>query len=200
MSRLVVQCNQEESLWCDLYWDGIFWKKIYKSLFVKDLKIVRSASSLEEAELFFQEMEEKAAKRLVVSLLSRKAEFRSILVKKLEEKGISSSTILKVLTFYENMGAFNDRDLIDCKIQSELRRGKGLYYAKGKWLKTMGPDTEEVEWYSPERQELEKESIIRLLQKKGKVWNVLDRKEKSALVLFLLRRGFRKETIEAVLF
>jgi SOS response regulatory protein OraA/RecX len=200
MSHLHIVSDEKDPRWCELHWEGLFWKRIYKTFFIRKLNPLLRAGSLEELEKAFIILEEKIAKDQSIRWLSKRALFSLDLKKKLEEKGFSSFATQQALAYCQKIGALKDEELIDAKIRKELRSGKGLYYIQKKWKNSLQEEDREVEWYSLERQKLEKEAIIQFLQKKGKVWNVLDRKEKSALVVFLLRRGFRKETIKDVLF
>ncbi len=188
MCELKVVLDQDDSFFIILLWGGVVWRRVHKQLFFKKLKSVSFARSLDEAKLFFVEIEEKVAKSFAVNSLSKRALLTSELVQKMQEKGISDETIVKTITFCKKIGALEDLQILENRIQKEIRRGHGLMYAKAKWQRAVLQ--EPVEWNSLEKRNLEKEAALQLIQKKGK---------KKDLFLFLLRRGFRSEIIKEVL-
>ncbi len=107
----------------------------------------------------------------------------------MREKGISEGTTTKTLSLCQKMGALEDAQILTQRIQKEIRKGHGLRYAKAKWQRAAGKTS--IEWDSLENEELEKEALRSLIQKK--------KDKKKDLFLFLLRRGFRSHLIQEVL-
>lgn len=182
MSKLKIVEDPESPFWVLLLWEEDLWKKVYKPLFVRKLHSLFSAKTIEEMELIFTELEEKVSKSFAVRSLSKKALLSSELLKKLREKGVSEETSQKTLTFCQKIGAIQDEDLVDSRIERELRKGHGLKYIQSKWKMEINTLDKQVE---------EKKAAIALLQKKGK--------NQKNPYLFLLRRGFCVETIREVL-
>jgi len=188
MNKLKIEVDLEAPLYIVLSWDGSVWKKLYKYLFFRKLKPLFSAGSFEEAKVAFMEIEWKVAKSFAVNSLSRRALLTLELTKKMQEKGFSGDVILKTLEFCKKIGALEDFQILENRIQKDLRKGRGLMYAKAKWQRSVGE--EPIEWNSLEKRNLEKEAAMQLMKKKGK---------KKDPFLFLLRRGFRSEVIKEVL-
>jgi SOS response regulatory protein OraA/RecX len=188
MHSFKVELDQEDPLFLLLSWDGKLWKRLYKYLFFRKLKPLFSAKSFEEAKSLFEEIEWKVAKSFAVNSLARRALLSSEIVKKMREKGFSESVILKTVEFCQKIGAIEDFQVLENRINKEFRKGRGLMYAKAKWQRSVGDEA--IEWESAEKRNLEKEAATQLIQKKGK---------KKDPFLFLLRRGFRTEIIKEVL-
>lgn len=182
MQKLKIIEDPEDSFWLNIMWEEDLWKKIYKPLFMRKLRSLFSAENLQEVERLFLELEEKTAKSFAVRSLSKKAMLSVELLKKLREKGISEESAQKTLVFCRKIGAIQDKELLESRVASELRKGHGLRYIQAKW---------KVEVNSVDHQKAEIEAAITLLHKKGK-------KQKN-LYLFLQRRGFGVETIREAL-
>ena len=188
MNGLRVELDHGDPLFIVLSWNGSVWKKLYKYLFCKKLKPLFSAESFEEARTIFMKIEWKVAKSFAVNSLGRKALLTSELSQKMQEKGFSEDIIFKTIGFCQKIGAIDDFQILESRIQKEFRRGRGLVYARAKWRGSVRE--EPVEWDSLEKRNLEKEAILELMQKKGR---------NKVSFLFLLRRGFRSEVIKEVL-
>jgi SOS response regulatory protein OraA/RecX len=191
MNKLKIITDQEDAAFIILFWGEEPWKKLYKYLFFRRLKPLFSVRSLEELEITFLDIEEKAAKYFAISALGKKALLTSELAKKMREKGISEETLLKILTLCQKMGALEDRQTLENRIQKEIRKGHGLRYAKAKLQRSIG--NESIDWESLDKEELEKEALRNLINKKK------EKKSEKELFLFLLRRGFRSQLIWEVL-
>lgn len=187
MNQLKIVKDPEDAARILLFWGDLPWKKLYKSLFFNRLRCLFSASSLEEAEKSFQELEEKVAKSFAVKTLGRKALFSKELMQKMQEKGFSAQAIESALVFSQKIGALQDRELFEQKVRREFQKGKGLFYVKAKWSRSI---EQEEKWSIPEQEVWEREAALRLVAKQ---------KHRKDLFLFLLRRGFRREIIEEVL-
>jgi SOS response regulatory protein OraA/RecX len=191
MNKLKIIPDQEDATFIILFWGDEPWKKLYKYLFFRRLKPLFSAKSLEELEITFRDIEEKAAKYFAVNALGKKALLTSELAQKLRDKGISEETLLKTLSLCQKMGALEDHQILENRIQKEIRKGHGLRYAKAKLQTLIGKES--IDWNSLDKEELEKEALRTLItKKKGK-------KSEKELFLFLLRRGFRSHLITQVL-
>ena len=188
MNYLKVLVDQENTLFILLFWEGEVWKRLDKALFFRKLKPLFFVTSLEEAERVFLGIEEKVAKSFAVNSLTKKAQLSSELVKKMSDKGISQEVIFTVIAFCEKIGALEDRQILENRIQKEFRKGHGLLYAKAKWQRSEGEDP--FDWNSLENRSLEKESALQLVRKK---------KDKKDLFRFLLGKGFRSDVIKEVL-
>lgn len=182
---LQIKVDEEDPLFLTLLWENEVWKKVYKYLFFRKLKPLFSAKTLKDAEVLFEEIEEKVAKPFAIKCLSKKALLESELAQKMKEKGISSKTSMKVIAFCRDFGVLSDQQTLENRVERELRRGKGLMYAKAKWQRSG-----DIEWGSTEKRELEKKAALAIVQKY---------KKKPDLFLFLRRRGFRSEIIQEVL-
>ena len=191
MNKLKIVPDQEDAAFIILFWGDEPWKKLYKYLFFRRLKPLFSAKSLSELEAIFQEIEEKAAKYFAINALGKKALLSSELAQKMREKGIGEETVLKTLSLCQKMGALEDHQTLENRIQKEIRKGHGLRYAKAKLQRSIGKES--IDWDSLDKEELEKEALRGLIaKKKGK-------KSEKELFLFLLRRGFRSHLISEVL-
>src|SRR3989339_99789 len=183
MIHLQIKLDENDPLFILLIWNGSVWKKLYKFLFFRKLKPLFSATSFNELEELFLEIEEKVAKSFAISCLSKKALLSSELCKKMEEKGISCESIAKTLVFCQKIGALPDFQTLENRIEKELRKGRGLMYAKAKWQRSV--HEEPIDWNSSEKRNLEKQAALTLIKKQ--------KKDKKDLFLFLLRKGFRSE-------
>ncbi len=191
MNKLKIIPDQEDATFIILFWGDEPWKKLYKYLFFRRLKPLFSVKSLSELEIAFREIEEKAAKYFAINALGKKALLTSELGEKMRDKGISEETVLKTLSLCQKMGALEDHQILENRIQKEIRKGHGLRYAKAKLGRLIGKES--IDWNSLDKEELEKEALRSLIsKKKGK-------KTEKELFLFLLRRGFRSHLISEVL-
>jgi len=192
MSPLSIETDPEHPLWSCLQWEGVFWRKIYNPLFLKWIKVVSSASSLQEAEALFNRLEEKLARQFAVKALAQRALFSCELAQKLRKKGFSEQIIPITLSFFQRTGALQDEDLMKLNMEKEIKKGRGFLCVQAKWQKKGLKDLVHL---GPDWDLLEQDALKKLLQRKGVIWNALDWKEKQKVMLFLKRRGFRKETI-----
>jgi SOS response regulatory protein OraA/RecX len=192
MNKLKIIPDQEDATFIILFWGDNPWKKLYKYLFFRRLKPLFSVRSLEELEIAFRDIEEKAAKYFAINVLGKKALLTSELAQKMRDKGISEETLLKTLSLCQKMGALEeDGQILERRIQKEISKGRGLRYAKAKLRRLT--DKESIDWNSLEKEEMEKEALRNLIfKKKGK-------KSEKELFLFLMRRGFRSHLIQEVL-
>lgn len=191
MNQLKIIPDQEDRAFIILFWGNDPWKKLYKYLFFRRLKPLFSVKSFEELEIAFRDIEEKAAKCFAINALGKKALLASELARKMRDKGISEETLLKTLSLCQKMGFLEDRQILENRIQKEIRKGHGLRYARGKLRGLIGKES--IDWNSLEKEEGEKEALRALIsKKKGK-------KSEKELFLFLMRRGFRSDLIQEVL-
>ncbi len=191
MNKLKIIPDQEDATFIILFWGDEPWKRLYKYLFFRRLKPLFSANSLQELEVTFQDIEENAAKYFAVNALGKKALLSSELAEKMRDKGISEEILLKTLSLCQKMGALEDHQILENRIQKELRKGRSLRYAKAKLGRLTGKES--IDWNSLDKEELEKEALRALIaKKKGK-------KSEKELFLFLFKRGFKTHLIQEIL-
>lgn len=179
-----------------IYFEEDLWKKVNKSIFFNGLSVLYRATSIEKVEEIFREIEKKAAKAFAIRALGRRALFSSELRQKMYDKGLSSSAISEVLQFCERIGSIDDENLAKIKTEIELRKGKGQVAALLKIRRWV--DVESISLDFPKIKELERESLLKYLQKKRIEVSSLKLDEQRKLYLTLLRRGFKKESIQEV--
>ncbi len=139
----------------------------------------------------------QVAKNLVLRWLSRRSLFRAEIEYKLQKKEISIGVIEEIILFCQRIGMLDDEKLQEKIIERELRRGRGKASALAKCRRWV--DVRESFSQDPKIEELEKEAIEKVIQKKGVELSSLDVKGKRKLWQFLLQRGFGVGVIQKVL-
>jgi SOS response regulatory protein OraA/RecX len=188
-----IEIDQENHKFIILYHDGKPWKKVDKALFFRYIPLLQKQNSYEAKESFFYECECKIAKALAIKWLSKKAYFSHEISAKLSQKGLSSRAIEEALIFCKNIDAVNDERQIEEFVERELKRGHGPLWILNKYRRMQGSSEKKLEALLKKFEPLQKQVIKALLKKRGQ------RKDGNAQLLFLLRRGFRKESIFEVL-
>lgn len=170
--------------------NGEIWKEIYKSLFVRDLKLFYRCSSLRELQELWPRIEKKAAEEAIRRLLLRKNYFSEELRAHLRTKKISESAIEQAIEKYKGLGHVDDERWRERFIELEQRKGKGPRYIAAK-LKTKGVHPHVA---------LDQEAAIRnLLATRLQKYDLNDPKQRHKVVLALLRRGFDFQSINSLL-
>lgn len=139
----------------------------------------------------------QTAKVLALKWLVRRSFFRAEIEYKLQKKDINPSVIEEVIFFLQRIGMLDDEKLQERIMDRELRRGRGKASAIAKckrWVEIKEPIFQDVKI-----QELEREAIEKLLQKKRIDFASLDDKGRQKLWRFLLQRGFGAGVIQKVL-
>ena len=193
MNQFKIISDEEDSFWILLIWNEEVWKRVYKSLFLKNLNSLFSVRSFEEAENLFLEIELKVAKNFAIRSLSKKGAFSHELLQKMRERGISEESSKEVLSFCQKMDFLNDPKRLELQMQSALKRGRGPLYVEAKNRRSG------IVSSVPRDIGAEKNAISQVVKKKKKSQASLSFKEKSALIRFLLGRGFQRDLIEQVL-
>jgi SOS response regulatory protein OraA/RecX len=184
-----------------LYWEGELWKRVDKGLTINGLKGLEKVEALEEAEELLAQQQEKKGRALAVFWLSKRGLFTSEIKQKLENKGFSSLAIMQTLVFCEKIGAINDAKLAEEWLAKELRKGRGsilAFYKIKRWV-----DAESLLLDEGKIREAEKEAVRLYLQKKRVDLALLEGRSgwkiRGQLLSSLLKRGFKRESIEDVL-
>lgn len=144
----------------------------------------------------------KRAKLRCMNLLKSRDYTEAQLRLKLKQGGYTEDIIQQALSYVKQFGYVDDvryaRDYISCYAEGKSRMK--IEYA----LLQKGISKETVEaawdaWQEEGNEQNEEQMIIRLLQKKN--WNpeTQDRKEQQKTAAFLLRKGFRMESIRRVM-
>ncbi len=195
MSAIRIEKDGESAF---IYFEGSLWKKSHKSILSKVDRSFYQLTSLQEAEVAFFVIEEKAAKEIAIKSLSLKSLFSSELEDKLLKKGFSLEAVEKALDFCRKMGALDDKTLAERKVLGDLSKGRGVSLAFYKLKKLVNRDVILLELENTDR--LEKESIVRYLKKKkiDQYSESFTREVQAKVFSSLLRRGFKKENIHAV--
>jgi len=176
----------------------IFWAEemVYeiKEAFIPCLSHLQQVSSKEELLLRLEECEDRAGKKLLISMLARRGLFYKQAEKKLAEQGLSLLAQGRILTWAMERGLLCDDEMIDTAVRGEFRRGKGLFALQ----KKIAP------WHhiqvTRELQQQEEEALFALLHKKTIDPQSLSLLEKQKLYRVLQRKGFSVATIQKVLF
>lgn len=196
--EIEIQPDVKDPRFLILLLKGSPWKRVYKSLFVKYLRELSSVD-LEEAEQTFYRIELKVAKALAVKWLAQKSYFSEELSAKLQDRGISPRAITEALHFCKGLGALNDRKQLEELVAREIQRGHGPFWIEDK-LRRMGMgSSKDLEVLFQNYAPLQEEVIWKLIKRKVKLGKPLQRTEQHKLLLFLMRKGFSKESILNVL-
>ena len=171
--------------------DGCLWKRIYKYLFIRQLKILQRSIDKTDLEEKWEIIEKKGAEEAALKLLARKSYFSSELRKKLEQRNLSVLAIEHALEKCVKFGYIDDARESERFIQKEERMGRGPRLIKMK-LKSKG--------IKAEVQINQKEAMQKLLSTRLRKYSLKDPKQRQKAALALQRRGFDLELISALIY
>lgn len=165
--------------------NGEFWKKVRKSLFIREIKELQKLLSISELEEAFLELEKKAAYRVAVDLLSRATQLEGALKRKLQERLLSQEAADHAINRLRSMGYLNEQEDVDRAIESYFRRGYGPrgIFAKLR-LKTSLSDSEL------------QSKIVVLISEEDQLEKIRELLEKKKSPRFLASRGFPYHLIQ----
>lgn len=175
--------------------NGEEWRQIHKKIFGFRLKPVQMHQKDFE-ELFFQ-TERQKAKEYLIRCLSMRSYFTHELLKKLTDLKISPNTIQALLEEFRRLGYLNDQDYLNQLIKSYQTRKFGPRVIYSKLLMKGVPKA----WIDEALGEMEENSEVLsdLIEKKKRLLNLEDYKDRNKLIQFLLRKGFSYEKIKELL-
>ncbi|MDX8431210.1 MAG: RecX family transcriptional regulator [Candidatus Algichlamydia australiensis] len=172
--------------------EGEFWKKVRKSLFIKEIKDLQKCLSIKDLEEAFFELEKKAAYRVAVDLLSRATQLEGALKRKLKERFLSEEAADYAIRRLQEMGYTNERDDVERAIESYFRKGYGPrgVFAKLR-MKTSLSDQElqakiasavsEEEQLEKMRELLERGKSLRFLASRGFPFHLISQLDESGI-------------------
>lgn len=172
------------------------WKRIFKSLVLKDLDSLKVCKSHSELWQRWDKIEQKAAFAKIYQLLAGRSYFSSELKKKMSELGLSLKVIEEAIAECKRLGYIQDEEQTRAFIRKEMRKGCGLRLIICK-LNALGvPNAKQIlESFIRENDTKPILQIHTLLQKRFRAASLLDEKQKRRAILMLQRRGFDLESI-----
>lgn len=169
--------------------DGSPWRKVYKSLFYKEL--MNLLNKCEKGAFFFEfeVLEKKLSRSFAIKVLATRSLFSGELKKKLMERGISPEIAEITVAYCVEKGFIDDLRQQEQFIESARRKGFGnrgiLHLLK---QKNRTDDFQVLPLLSSD--ESEKEALRRLIDKLSRRGDLRDPGIKRKLIAKLLRRGF----------
>lgn len=176
-------------------WDGLPWKEVCKSLFIKDLINFPNCQSKQEFEQQFICLEKKIAKKYLLYLLSKRGFFSAELEAKLLSKGFSPRIVQAAIEDCCQKGFLDDAQRMDHLMARELERGKSIRAICFKLSQKKIISNSQRCDYLHQAAAFDQKALQKWLQKNnGRIkWNhPLERKK---LIAKLYRRGFSLELI-----
>src|ERR1700722_2828853 len=165
--------------------NNCIWRKIHKSMYISHLHNLRACTSQQELEEKLQKYEEEGAFKMVLRLLARQSYFSKQIREKLALKGISTSSIEKVIAKCMERGYINDVEQRERVVASEMRKGMGPLMIAAKLKHKDGSLP-----FVGIKKEDQISSIKALIPKFAKKYDLSTREGKGKLFQALRRRGF----------
>lgn len=139
------------------------------------------------------------AERQMLNLLAVRARSRAELERRLRARGLSRAEVAEVCVRLEAAGLIDDRAMAGDLVAREVRNGAGRYRLRAR-LEQLGLDSEQaaaaLDGATDHERELERARRVVHDRFGGPPWNDRDRLRAAGL---LARRGFDRDTVEAVL-
>jgi SOS response regulatory protein OraA/RecX len=177
-----------------LFWEGEKWREVSKSLFFSDLIKLPLELTWEAFSAQFGVLEEKAAHRHAIYLLSHRNYLSSALEAKLIAKGIGLNTAKRVVAACCEKGYLNDTQETQRLFAKEARRGHSAKAAYFK-LRAKGLSDAALRQHLENATATDVHNLKRWLQKNASKIRRDDPHEMRKLAAKLCRRGFGMELV-----
>lgn len=178
-----------------LLWKGNIWREVPKYLFINDLRKISTEIAWNDFLNQFHLLEESAAKKLALFLLSKKNYLISDLEAKLRARGFSPLAIQAAIEFCLNKGFLNDQQEVLRLIAKEERKGLGAKAILFKLRQKKKINDSLLRQSLDQSAISERETLERWLSKHAKKIQRDDPIAMRKLIAKLARRGFSIELI-----
>lgn len=192
---LDIDFNQNNPKMLILLWKGTFWREVSKCLFFNDLKNFPRQLDWEEFLSRFNLLEEKAAKRQAIALLSKRSYLSSDLESKLLSKGLSPKASKGAILFCQEKGYLNDSEEIARLIAKEQKKGLGAKEIYFRLRHKKRINEHQLRDGLNHTKFSEKEVLEKWLEKNARKMNRNDPLEMKKWMSKLIRRGFSAELV-----
>ena len=192
--EIIVKEDSNDSKYINIFVDGNFYRKVFRTLFKKSFSFEKSFSSLEEFDEYFSDLEYRLAKKYTYDILSKKNYLEKEIEKKLLERKITHQTCFRVIEYLKKNKFLDDDRIIQRVIKKEKDKGYGPLKILAK-LKSKQIYNYEIDFSSNEQVM----QITKLIDKKHNLQKLKD-ENLQKLYLSLQRRGFSSDVISQALF
>ena len=171
--------------------DGEVWREASRQILGRALSSLKNCETLSDLEEAYQRLEKAGARRYLFRCLARQSYSSGELSKKLQERNVSSVATLTTIQELEEEGYLDDKRVCESFVERCIAKGLAPYAIKRK-LQERGIKSETIREVVSvyESQDFQKERIKALLEKKFKVSQSSNEKEKGRVIRSLLRKGY----------